>query len=86
MLALSPFPGLQVAVQALEVILPAWVAAGNSLQELAATVVGALPHVSPHRRLSLLSALVAVVPQVCAWLGGVWAAHIPFCQLASSEP
>lgn len=55
---------LQVASLALAAILPAWAAAGKSLQELAAAVVAALPRVSPHRRLSLLAALVAALPQV----------------------
>ena len=58
-------PPTQVACQALSAILPAWTAAGNSLHQLAAAVVGALPRVSPHRRLPLLAALVAALPEVC---------------------
>jgi hypothetical protein len=57
---------VQVAAQALSAILPAWIAAGNSLQQLAGTVVAALPRVSSHRRLPLLSALVSALPQVRA--------------------
>ena len=69
---------LQVASLALRAILPAWAAAGKSLQELAAAVVAALPRVSPHRRLSLLAALVAALPQV----GALRSAHtaLPGCR------
>jgi len=55
---------LQVAAQALQAILPAWTGAGKSLQQLAEAVVAALPRVSPHRRLPLLSGLVAALPEV----------------------
>lgn len=54
----------QVASQALQAILPAWTAAGKSLGQLAEAVVGALPRVSPHRRLPLLGALVGALPPV----------------------
>ncbi len=53
-----------MATQALRAILPAWTAAGNSIQQLAAVVVEALPRVLPRRRLRLLSALVSALPQV----------------------
>ena len=54
----------RVATAALRAILPAWTAAGHSLQELAAAVVAALPRVSPHRRLPLVLALTAALPEV----------------------
>lgn len=54
----------QVAAQALQAILPAWTGAGKSLQQLSEAVVAALPRVSPHRRLPLLSGLVSALPEV----------------------
>ncbi|PRW61623.1 hypothetical protein C2E21_0211 [Chlorella sorokiniana] len=54
----------RVAAQALQAILPAWTGAGKSLQQLAEAVVGALPRVSPHRRLPLLAGLVSALPEV----------------------
>lgn len=53
-----------MAAQALQAILPAWTAAGKSLDQLARSVVAALPRVSPHRRLPLLAALVGALPRV----------------------
>lgn len=53
-----------MATQALQAILPAWTGAGKSLQQLSEAVVAALPRVSPHRRLPLLSGLVSALPEV----------------------
>ncbi len=53
-----------MAEQALRAILPAWIASGSSLDQLASAVVDALPAVSPNRRLPLLAALVSALPQV----------------------
>lgn len=54
----------QVASQTLQAILPAWTAAGKSLQQLVEAVVAALPRMSPYRRLPLLSGLVSALPEV----------------------
>ena len=54
----------QVAAATLGAIAPAWLQSGKPLSELVAAVVALLPNMLPHRRLPLLTALLAVVPQV----------------------
>lgn len=54
----------QVAAATLGAIAPAWLQAGKPLTELVSAVVALLPSMLPHRRLPLLTALLAVVPQV----------------------
>lgn len=54
----------QVAAATLGAIAPAWLQSGKPLSELVAAVVALLPSMLPHRRLPLLTALLAVVPQV----------------------
>lgn len=74
----------QVAAATLAAVVPAWLQAGKPLADLAAAVVAPLPNLLPHRRLPLLSALIAVVPQVrasCCWcfapvLSGAGALHL----------
>ena len=56
----------QVAAATLAAVVPAWLQAGKPLPDLAAAVIAPLPNLLPHRRLPLLSALIAVVPQVRA--------------------
>lgn len=65
----------QVAAATLGAIAPAWVRSGKPISQLVAAVVALLPAMLPHRRLPLLDALLAVLPQVslfccclCAWL------------------
>ncbi len=50
----------RMGLTALAAVVPAWLAAGKGLQELWACVVGALPGLPAHRRLSLLAALLQV--------------------------
>lgn len=54
----------QVAAQALAAVVPAWVAGGNTLEQLVARVVEAAPRVPAHRRLPVLAALVSALPDV----------------------
>lgn len=54
----------EVAAATLGAIAPAWLQSGKPLSELVAAVVALLPSMLPHRRLPLLTALLAVVPQV----------------------
>jgi len=54
----------QVAAATLAAVVPAWLQAGKPLAQLAAAVVAPLADLLPHRRLALLTALIAVVPQV----------------------
>jgi len=54
----------QVAAATLAAVVPAWLQAGKPLTQLAAAVVAPLADLLPHRRLPLLTALIAVVPQV----------------------
>lgn len=54
----------QVAAATLGAVVPAWLQAAKPLSELAAAVVAPIPGLLPHRRLPLLNALIAVVPEV----------------------
>ena len=54
----------QVAAATLGAIAPAWLRSGKPISEVAAAVVALLPSMLPHRRLPLLTALLAVLPQV----------------------
>ena len=54
----------QVAAATLAAVVPAWLQAGKPLTQLAAAVAVPLADLLPHRRLPLLTALIAVVPQV----------------------
>ena len=54
----------QVAAATLGAVAPAWLQSGKPLTELVAAVVAPLPHMLSHRRLPLLTALLAAVPQV----------------------
>lgn len=65
----------QVAAATLGAIAPAWLQSGKPISQLVAAVVALLPAMLPHRRLPLLTALLAVLPQVsllccclCPWL------------------
>ena len=54
----------QVAAATLGAVVPAWLQSGKPMTDLVAAVVAPLPTMLPHRRLPLLTALLAVVPQV----------------------
>lgn len=54
----------QVAAATLGAIAPAWLRSGKPISKLVAAVVALLPAMLPHRRLPLLTALLAVLPQV----------------------
>ena len=54
----------QVAAATLAALVPAWLQAGKPVSDLIAAVVAPLPHMQPYRRLPLLLALLAAVPQV----------------------
>ena len=65
----------QVAAATLGAIAPAWLRSDKPISQLVAAVVALLPAMLPHRRLPLLTALLAVLPQVsvlccclCTWL------------------
>ena len=55
----------RVAAATLGAVAPAWLQSGKPLAELVAAVVAPLGEMLPHRRLTLLTALLAAVPQVC---------------------
>ena len=63
----------QVAAATLGAIVPAWLRSGKPTSDLVAAVLALLPSMLPHRRLPLLSALLAVVPQVSSLC------HRPLC-------
>lgn len=69
----------QVAAATLGAIAPAWLQSGKPTAELVAAVVAPLPDMLPHRRLPLLTALLAAVPQVCLfpWLAFPWPCCCP---------
>ncbi|KAK9810295.1 hypothetical protein WJX72_008160 [[Myrmecia] bisecta] len=52
-----------VAASTLASIVPAWLGAERSAADLVSAVVDALPGIPPHRRASLLSALLGALPQ-----------------------
>ena len=60
----------RVSAAAMSALVPAWLGAGRDAAALWREVVHALPEVQPHRRLALLTALMAAMPQVCVPLGG----------------
>ena len=66
----------QVAAATLGAIAPAWLRSGKPISELAAAVVALLPSMLPHRRLPLLTALLAVLPQVSLQLCFVCALRV----------
>ena len=53
-----------VAAAALASVAPTWLAAGRSVRELWSVAVASLPSVPAHRRLMLLSSLLAALPEV----------------------
>lgn len=56
----------RVTSDTLAAVVPPWLAAGHPAQQLWSTLVEALPQLPPHRRLGLLTALLAALPQVRA--------------------
>jgi hypothetical protein len=60
----------RVAALALAAVVPAWLAAGRDAAALVRGVVETLPRVPQHRRLGLLAALLAVLPEASAFVGG----------------
>ena len=53
-----------VSAAAMSALVPAWIDAGRAPADLWHEVVEALPKVQPHRRLALLSPLMAAMPSV----------------------
>lgn len=53
----------RVAITTLASVVPAWLAAGKELSALWSVLVAALPSLPPHRRFSLLNALLSATPE-----------------------